>query len=305
MTMSTEALQVAVLIATGAVAVLVPLLIFLLASQIRNAAQESTTAALSRARRQHEETLAEFTREYDRSLAESTRQHDRAVSEYARQHERALTELAAEHRRLTSELGFFSQKRHEVYARLYARYRHAIQHLAAALTGHEPEFQKFSRDDLLRYLKRRDIREREAADAISSMDRGDIFAMKQLMVKLHWRTALRDVHTAFERAKDFELTNELYLSEAVRTAVATLRRKVDALLQSITREESKSDLSRRVAMQDELHAAAGELLGTIRVDLGATAWEKPPKELDRVARGLALAAPSGPADKRPSSATSR
>src|ERR1043166_683913 len=258
--MSTEALQLAVLIATGAVAVLVPLLIFLLAAQIRNAAQESTTAALSRAMRQHEQTLAEFTREYDLSLAESTRQHDRAVSEYARQHERALTELAAEHRRLTGELGFFSQKRHEVYARLYARYRRAIQQLSVALTGPEPEFQKFSRDDLLRYLKRRDIREREATDAISSMDRGDIFAMRQVMARLHWRTTLRDAHTAFERAREFELMNELYLSEAVRTGVATLRRKLEALLQSMAREDGKSDPAKRAAKQDELHAAAGELL---------------------------------------------
>ena len=60
-----------------------------------------------------------------RSLAESTRQHERSVVEYGRQHERALAELAAEHRRLTEELGMFSQKRHEVYARLYARYREA------------------------------------------------------------------------------------------------------------------------------------------------------------------------------------
>jgi hypothetical protein len=288
--MSPEALQLAVLIATGAVAVLVPLLILLLASQIRNAAHQSTTLALSRAMRQHEQTLGEFTRQYDRALAESTRQHERAVADYARQHERALAELAAEHRRLTDDMGLFSRKRHEVYARLYARYRRAIRDVSTVLTGHEPEFQKFSRDDLLGYLKRRDIRERDAADAISSMDRGDLFAMKQLMARLHWRMVQRDANAAFERAKEYELLNELYLSEAVRSSAAALRRKVETVLHTMTRGEGKSDEAKRAARQDELHAAVGELLGFIRADLGA--GEKPKaKELDRGA-SRALPSPS-------------
>lgn len=295
--MSPESLQIAVLIATGAVAVLVPLLLLLLASRIRNAAHESTTAALSRAMRQHEQALGEFTRQYDRSLADLTRQHDRSVTEYARQHERALAELSAENRRLTEEMGLFSRKRHEVYARLYARYRRAIQEVSTVLTGPEPEFQKFSRDDLLKYLKRRDIRERDAADALSSMDRGDIFAMKQLMVRLHWRMIHRDANAAFARARDYELLNELYLSEAVRNSVAALRRKVESVLHSMMREEGKADPARRTARQDELNAAVGELLGFIRADLGA--GERPkPKELDRGAPRAALAS-SSLADKVP------
>ena len=288
--MSPETLQIAVLIATGAVAVLVPLLIFLLASQIRNAANETTTAALARAMRQHEHALGEFARQYERSLAESAHHHERAIMEYARQHERALAELAAEHRRLTDEMGLFSRKRHEVYARLYARYRRAIHELSLVLTGPEPEFQKFSRDDLLRYLKRRDIPERDAADAISSMDRGDLFAMKQLMVRLHWRMIQRDANAAFERARDYELLNELYLSEAVRSSVAALRRKVETVLASMVREDARADQAKRAARQDELHAAAGELLGIIRADLGS--GEKPrPKELDRGAPRAAIASP--------------
>jgi hypothetical protein len=289
--MSPEALQLAVLIATGAVAVLVPMLILLLAARIRTAAQESTTAALSRALRQHEQSLGEFTRQYDRSLGEFARQHERAIAEYERQHERARAELAAEHRRLTNEMGLFSHKRHEVYARLYARYRRAIQNVSAALTGPEPEFQKFSRDDLLRYLKRRDIRERDAADAISAMDRGDMFAMKQIMVRLHWRMTQRDANVAFGRAKDYELLNELYLSETVRSAVVALRRKVETVLSSMVQEENKSDQARRTARHDELHAAAGELLGAIRADLGAVDRPKP-APVDRATPRAALASPS-------------
>jgi len=300
--MSPEALQLAVLIATGAVAVLVPMLILLLASRIRNAAQESTTAALSRAMRQHEQALAEFTRQYDRSLGELTRQHERAIATYERQHERARAELAAEHRRLTDEMGLFSHKRHEVYARLYARYRRAIQTVSAALTGPEPEFQKFSRDDLLGYLKRRDIRERDAADAISAMDRGDMFAMKQIMTRLHWRMTQRDANVAFERAKDYELLNELYLSESVRNAAVALRRKVEAVLSSMTHDDGKSDQAKRAAKQDELHAAAGELLGFNCADLGAADAPKP-KELDRAAPRVSL--PSATlADKAPARSVS-
>src|ERR1043165_1879392 len=234
--MSPEALQLAVLVVTGAAAGLVPVLILLLASRIRTAAHESTNGALSIALRRHEQSLAEFTRQYDRSLADSKERHDRAIAEYARQHERALAELAAEHRRIAGEFGMFSRKRHEVYARLYARYRRAVHDLTALLTGPEPDFKKFSRDDLLGYLKRREIRERDAADAISSMDRGDIFAMQKLMLRLHWRVTLRDANATFARAREFESLNELYLSEAVRNAVSTLRQKVDAFLVSMTHE---------------------------------------------------------------------
>src|SRR5881394_2128131 len=200
--MSPDTLQIAVLIAAGAVIVLVPLLILLLASRIRNAAHESTQVALGEATQQHE-----------RALAELARVHERAIGEHARQHQAALADLAAEHQRIAQEFGVFSQKRHEVYARLYARYRRAIHDFAATLSGQEPEFQKFARDDLLRYLQRHRIRERDAADAIAAMDRGDIFAMSQLMTRLHSRVSLRDASAALERASEYEALNELYLSD--------------------------------------------------------------------------------------------
>lgn len=298
--MSPETLQVAVLIAAGAVIAIVPLLIFLLASRIRNAAHESTHAALAASARKHDETLAEFTRQYDRSIGEFTREHQRSMGEATRQHERALAELAAEHKRIAQEFGMFSQKRHEVYARLYARYRRATRDLTGALTGNEPEFQKFTRDDLLRYLKRRNIRERDAADAIYSMDRGDTFAMNKLMSKLHWRVSLRDSNAAFERAREFEELNELYLSDAVRDAVGNVRRQVETLTVSLMREQDRADLVKRHARQDELTASVASLLVAMRDDLrspGTEAKPKPRPELDRVPPRVSLPARTQLADK--------
>jgi hypothetical protein len=298
--MSPEALQIGVLIATGAVVVMVPLLILLLASRIRNAAHESTHAALTHSRKQHEQALGEFTRQYDRSLADLTSQTERAITAYARQHERALAELAAEHKRIAQEFGMFSQKRHEVYARLYARYRRATHDLSGVLSGQEPEFQKFSRDDLLGYLKRRNLRERDAADAIGSMDRGDIFAMSKLMSKLHWRVTLRDANAAFERAREFEALNELYLSEAVRDAVGNVRRKVEALAASLMREQDRADQTRRTAKQDELISSVASLLHAMRDDLGSTgsdARPRPRPELERTPPRGALPPRTGLADK--------
>ncbi len=298
--MSPETLQVVVLVAIGAVLVLVPLLILLLASRIRNAAHESTHAALTQAAQQHEHALGEFRRQYDRSLAELTRQHERAIADYARQHERALAELAAEHQRMAQEFGMFSRKRHEVYARLYARYRRATHDFAAALTGHEPEFQKLSRDDLMRYLEARNIRERDAADAIAAMDRGDIFAMSKLMARLHWRVTMRDANAAFERAREFEALNELYLSDAVRDAVGDVRRKVEALSFALEREQERADQARRVAKQDELQSSVASLLHAMREDLRAAGTDGRPRaraELERVPPRGALTARAGLADK--------
>jgi hypothetical protein len=289
--MSPETLQLAVLIAAGGVFVLVPLLILLLASRIRNAAHESTQAALAQATRQHEKALAEFTRQYDRS-----------IGDLARQHERTLAELVREHQRMTQEFGMFSQKRHEVYARLYARYRRATHDLSGALTGPEPEFQKFSRDDLLRYLQQRKIREREAADAIGSMDRGDLFAMNKLMAKLHWRVTLRDASAAVERARQFEALNELYLSDAVRDAVSNVRRQVEALSVSLMREQER-DQAKRLAKQDELHSSVMSLLHAMRDDLrsGADGKPRPRPEIDRTPPLAALPPRAVLADKAPSS----
>ena len=194
----------------------------------------------------------------------------------------------------------FSQKRHEVYARLYARYRRATSSFAEALTGHEPEFRKFARDDLLRYLKQKDIRERDATDAIAAMDRGDIFAMNKLMSKLHWRVTVRDAYAKFARDREFETLNELYLSDAVNDAVGNLRRKVDVISSSLAREVERSDQAGRAAKEGELQSLVASLLYAMRSDLRAAGTEARPKprvELDRVPPRASLPAPSVLADK--------
>lgn len=299
--MSPDALQVTVLTATAAMLVIVPLLVLLLASRVRNAAHETTEAALAQASRQHEEVIAELARQHGQSISELARQHERSIGEYARQHERAMAELAGEHRRIAQELGRFSQKRHEVYARLYARYRRATSDLTAALHGAEPDFRNFARDDLLRYLQRRDIRERDATDAIAALDRGDVFAMGKLMTKLHWRATLRDAETAFERARQYEALNELYLSESVRDTVASVRRKVEALTASLSREHERTDQATRAAKQDELHAAIGAMLHAMRDELraGPDTKPKPRLEIERTPPRATLPTRAGLADKTP------
>lgn len=313
--MSPDTLQIAVLIAAGAALALVPVLILLLASRIRDAAHESTQRALGdamqsqqlasdEARKQqersvaelaarHEKTIAELRQQHERAIDELTRQHERTLGEYARQHQRALAELGAEHHRIAQEFGMFSRKRHEVYARLYSRYRRATHDFTAALTGQEPEFQKFSRDDLMRYLNGRKIREREAADAIAAMDRGDLFAMGKLMTKLHWRVTLHDATVAFERAREFEALNELYLSDAVRDAVGNVRRIFEALTYSLAREPERTDQAKRIARQDELHSAVASLLHAMRDDLrsGGDAKPRPRPEQDRTTPGLGALQP--------------
>ena len=279
------------LIADAAVILLVPLLLLLLASRVRNAAYESTRAALAEASNQHEKAFALVSSQHERSAAETTRLHERALADYARQHERAMAELSAEHLRIAQEFGMFSQKRHEVYARLYARYRRATRDFAAALTGPEPEFQKFSRDDLLRYLQTRKVREREAADAIAAMDRGDLYAMGKLMSKLHWRVTLRDANATFERARDYESLNELYLSDAVCEAVGNVRRKVEALAFTLMRDTERVDAANRVTKQDELHAMVASLLAAMRKDLRSRDDVAPRKlELMAPSTGSALTA---------------
>lgn len=279
--------------------VLVPMFIVLLASRIRTAALESTQAALTHAVQQHERARAELTHSFERAVAEFTRLNERAMADYGRQHQTALAELAAEHKRIAQEFGMFSQKRHEVYARLYARYRAAIRDFAALLTGKEPDFQKFTRDDLLRYVQRRQIRARDAADAIAAMDRGDVFAMNKLMTRLHWRVSLRDATAAFERAREFEALNELYLSESVAETAGNVRRKLEALAFALGRDSERGDQAGRLAKQDELQSAVASLLHVMRDDLRAgDDRPRPRTESDRVVLTHALPARGVVADKQ-------
>lgn len=293
--MSPETLQVVVLIAAGAALALVPVLIILLASRIKSAAHETARMVLLEATKQHQHALGDFRQQYDgsldelthkhdRAIDELTRQHERTLGEYARQHQRALAELGSEHMRIAQEFGMFSRKRHQVYARLYARYRRATHEFMSAIGGEQPEFQKYARDDLLRYLSGRRIRERDAADAIAAMDRGDLFAMGKLMTKLHWRATLRDANVAFEQAHQYESLNELYLSEPVRESVGNVRRIVEALSYMLSREQERAEQAKRIAKQDELTSAVASLLHTMRADLSSGSDAVPTRRVTAPAR---------------------
>jgi hypothetical protein len=121
------------------------------------------------------------------------------------------------------QIGPYWDKQQEVYAGLYTRYRRACDNTMPR-PGRTPDFSSFSRDELLRYLSRRKVRERDATDAIAALDRGDTFAMTRLMTRLHERVDQRDASIALQRATRYEELQELYLSETVRDAVANLRR---------------------------------------------------------------------------------
>lgn len=121
--------------------------------------------------------------------------------------------------------GPFWEKQQEVYAGLYARYRRACDRTISR-PDRTPDFSRFSRDELLRYLSRRNVRERDATDAIAALDRGDMFAMTRLMTRLHERVDQRDASIALQRATHFEQLHELYLSDPVRDAVAAVRQRL-------------------------------------------------------------------------------
>ena len=121
--------------------------------------------------------------------------------------------------------GPFWEKQQEVYASLYSRFRRAADS-GIPRPGRTPDFNRFSRDELLRYLSRRKVRERDATDAIAALDRGDTFAMSRLMTKLHDKVDQRDASLALQRAMRFAELNELYLSDPVRDAVTTLSQRL-------------------------------------------------------------------------------
>ena len=180
------------------------------------------------------------------------------------------------------QAGPFWEKQQEVYAGLYARYRRACDSTMPR-AGRTPDFSGFSRDELLRYLSRRKVRERDATDAIAALDRGDTFAMTRLMTRLHERVDQRDASIALQRATHYEELHELYLSDTVRDAVSALR-------QCLTPAEPAGQPSgeRRMATTTATRAserairdALAALQRVMREELGgapaAAAASKPPR----------------------------
>lgn len=167
------------------------------------------------------------------------------------------------------QTGPFWEKQQEVYASLYSRFRRAADS-GIPRAGHTPDFGRFSRDELLRYLSRRKVRERDAADAIAALDRGDTFAMSRLMSKLHEKVDQRDASLALQRAMRFAELNELYLSDPVRDAVTALSQRLtpgEDASQAVGDERRQGSAAPR-ASEREIRDALVALQRAMRSELG-------------------------------------
>ncbi len=234
--MNPEMLQTALLIANGVVIVLLPLMVLWLGGRIKTSVRESTKNALA---------------------------------DYSTRQQQSLTASIAASQRRAQEPDLLTQKQQDVYAQLYARYRRASNDFGAMIDRTtEPDFKAFSRDDLLRYLRHRKARERDAADAITALDRGDTFAMARLMSRLHERIGFRNANTAFNRAKYFEAMNELYLSDAVSQAVEKARECMNAVSAALLRNDGeRPDKPKPSQTRDAMAAAVARLLRVMRDEL--------------------------------------
>jgi len=246
---------------------------------------------------------------------------DKALADYTRQ-QQSFTAATAGSERRALEPDAFTQKRQDVYAQLYARYRRASDDFSAMIDRTtEPDFKAFSRDDLMRYLRHHKARERDAADAIAALDRGDTFAMARLMSRLHERIGYHNANITFTRAKYVEAMNELYLSDAVSQAVKNARESINAVSVALMRNDEKRDAAKHSQMKD---AMAGEVAGLLRlmraelrgsddsardrqVDIPVVAADAPRREamntgrkLTTVASSVAAALPQGGVVRRDS-----
>jgi hypothetical protein len=159
----------------------------------------------------------------------------------------------------------------------------------------DPDFRAFSRDDLLKYLRIHQARERDAADAIAALDRGDTFAMARLMSRLHDRISYRNANTALNRAKEFEAMNELYLSDAVRQAVKGARDSIDAVSVALMRsEEQQRDAARQSKTKDAMDVEIGRLLRVMRDELRGSGSSVGSAERERPVEIPILAADAPP-----------
>jgi hypothetical protein len=145
-----------------------------------------------------------------------------------------------EYQRRLHDAALFVSRQHEAYAQLYAKVLTAdgdIRGLFGTVTA-TPTFQDFEEADLADFLKAMQISQRGQREVLGAFAAGDLRAAISTYEKYHRIVAVFTAERAFNDAKNYSLTNAIYLSRDVAPLVRTLLKQLYQVLLAAQMGES-------------------------------------------------------------------
>lgn len=185
---------------------------------------------------------------------------DRALADYKAEHDKTLAALEAEHQKRLKEHGLYREKRHLVYGKLYKRVSIAADNYGAMLGfTMGPDFAKYEREDVDAYFERNTVPALSRRPIEAAFAAGNAESAKQLLDKLDDRLRRHRALVSFNRARGVERVGDLYLSDAVRHQMTTVRSTIARFSVALEREYGfdPEALEKKEAMQkavDDLFA---------------------------------------------------
>lgn len=152
---------------------------------------------------------------------------DKVLADYRHQHEEALAATNAEHGRRLEEFGLYARKRHAVYPKLYAKYRQASDtYSSIAGFRHTPAFAQYEMEDAKEFMAKHDVPSRLAKPILEAYEAKQAGRARDLLQDLEGKLTTFRALQAFTQAKNIEATQELYLSDQVRSQLDIVRNRM-------------------------------------------------------------------------------
>lgn len=205
-----------------------------------------------------------FMQERVKNLArEST---EKALADYKHQHDQHLADINATHQRRLQEFGYYRQKRHAVYAKLYKRVSIAADSYGSMIgLTMRPDFANYTSDDASAYFERHEVPKSSSSPIIAAFSAGDRREAGKLLDDLHERVLVHSANRAFNQAKSYERVSDLYLSDAVRSQMIMVRSAIASVSVAVDRSDGRDRLE--LEKKNAMHAAVDELFGIMRAEM--------------------------------------
>lgn len=193
---------------------------------------------------------------------------DRALADRRHEQDRILEAMRADHERRLQEFGLYAQRQHSVYAELYKRARDASDWFASTYgLSLTPDFSEYGVDELREYFKRHRVLGLRAREVLEAYDGGDTKEVGRLMSELNVKVRRAAAERAFNRMKDYEARNELYLSDDVRARIHDVRHAMARFSASLRYADDERRDTKALEKREEVGASVARLFSTMRVEL--------------------------------------
>jgi hypothetical protein len=204
------------------------------------------------------------------ALADYRHEQSRELAMLRETHERSLTALSAANQKRLQEFGLLATKRHTLYPRVYGRYKIAADYYSSYVGAFlvPAAFDEWDKEQAMAYLNKESASPRFIMRVGQAYDEGKRDDVGTLLSEFYFELKRVSAERAFQRAKNSESLNELYLSDDVRAKLHLVRERMahlSAVLQFPDKEMRRAE--KPFAIGKEVQVRVVDLLHTMRAEL--------------------------------------